>query len=62
MSDSNNNPRKDFNLLDELARGAIYRGGEEKEQFLTGYAQGVVFWVVLMAALWIVGYIRQQLR
>jgi hypothetical protein len=62
MSDGNNNPRKDFNLLDELARGAIYRGGEEKEQFLTGYAQGVVFWVVLMAALWIVGYIRQQFR
>jgi hypothetical protein len=62
MSDSNNNPRKDFNLLDELARGAIYRGGEDKEQFLSGYAQGVIFWVVLMAGLWIVGYIRQQLR
>jgi len=62
MSDGNNNPRKDFNLLDELARGAIYRGGQEKEQFLTGYAQGVVFWVVLMGALWIVGYIRQQFR
>lgn len=62
MSDSNKNPQRDFNLLDELARGAIYRGGEEKEQFLTGYAQGVVFWVVLMAGLWIAGYIRQQLR
>jgi hypothetical protein len=62
MSDSNNNPRKDFNLLDELARGAIYRGGEDKEQFLSGYAQGVIFWVVLMGGLWIVGFIRQQLR
>ena len=62
MSDSNNNPRKDFNLLDELARVAIYRGGEDKEQFLSCYAQGVIFWVVLMGGLWIVGFIRQQLR
>ena len=62
MPENDDGPGKNFNLIDELARGAIYRGGEEKEQFLTGYAQGVVFWVVLMAGLWIAGYIRQQLR
>jgi hypothetical protein len=62
MPENNDGPGKSFNLIDELARGAIYRGGEEKEQFLTGYAQGVVFWVVLFAALWIVGYVKQQFQ
>jgi hypothetical protein len=62
MSDSNNDPRKDFNLLDELARGAIYRGGEDKEQFLTGYAKGIVGCVLVYGALWVIGFIYQQYR
>jgi hypothetical protein len=62
MLDDKNDSGKPFNLLDELARGAIYRGGEEKERFLTGYAQGVVTWVVLFAVLWVIGFIRQQTR
>ena len=44
MFDDDN--KKKFDLIDELARGAIYRGGEDQEQFLTGYAKGMVGCVV----------------
>jgi hypothetical protein len=51
-----------IDLMKELGRGAIYRGGEDKDAFLTRYAQGVIAWVILFAALWIVGYVVQQSR
>jgi hypothetical protein len=59
MLDEDDRP---IDLMKELGRGAIYRGGEDKDAFLTGYAQGVIAWVILFAALWIVGYVVQQSR
>ena len=59
MLDDDDRP---LDLMMELARGAIHRGGEDKEAFIMGYVQGVIVWVILFAALWIVGYVVQQSR
>ena len=53
-----NEPKRDpqeFNLLNELARGAIYRGGQSQESFLTGYAWGMILFVGLLVILFILG-------
>ena len=39
MTDKSHNG--DFHVFDEIARGALYRGGEALENYLTGYAWGV---------------------
>jgi hypothetical protein len=53
-----NEPKKDpqeFNLLNEMARGAIYRGGRSQHDFLTGYAWGWLIFLGLLAVLFILG-------
>lgn len=56
-----NNDNKDrFNLNDEIARGILYRGGEEAQSFLRGYAWGWVIVILLVAALWIAGWVKMQ--
>jgi len=53
-----NEPKKDpqeFNLLNELARGAIYRGGQSQQDFLTGYAWGWILVIGLLVFLFILG-------
>jgi hypothetical protein len=53
-----NEPKKDpqeFNLLNELARGAIYRGGKSQQDFLTGYAWGWILVIGLLVFLFILG-------
>lgn len=46
---------QEFNLLNELARGAIYRGGQSQQDFLTGYAWGWVIFFGFLAFLFILG-------
>ena len=51
-------PKKDpqeFNLLNEMARGAIYRGGQSQQDFLTGYAWGWILVIGLLVFLFILG-------
>ena len=53
-----NEPKKDpqeFNLLNEMARGAIYRGGQSQQDFLTGYAWGWILVIGLLVILFILG-------
>lgn len=60
FGDDNN--KKKFDLIDELARGAIYRGGEDQEQFLIGYGKGMIGCVVFCVVMWVVGSIVQHFR
>lgn len=53
-----NEPKKDpqeFNLLNELARGAIYRGGQSQQDFMTGYAWGWIIFIGFLVFLFILG-------
>jgi hypothetical protein len=53
-----NEPKKDpqeFNLLNELSRGAIYRDGQSQQDFMTGYAWGWIIFFGLLALLFIWG-------
>lgn len=45
----------DFNLTNELARGAIYRGGQSQEDFMTGYAWGWLIVIAFLFVLYILG-------
>ena len=47
--------RNEFNLIDEIGRGALYRGREEAENYLTGYAFG--FWgaILFVLVMFIIG-------
>ena len=50
-----NNQHGDFNLLHEYLRGAMYRGGTERDDVITGYALGVVAQIVCVAGLVLLG-------
>ena len=53
-----NEPKKDpqeFNLLNEMAQGAIYRGGQSQQDFLTGYAWGWILVIGLLVFFFILG-------
>ena len=45
----------DFNLFEEWARGIMYRGGEERDDFLSGYVTGFVLYGILLVILFLVG-------
>jgi len=51
MTDGSNN--SDFNVFHEIARGALYRGGESMESYLRGYACGmlIVAFIVVVKVL-----------
>lgn len=53
--DQNRRPDREFNLMDELSRGIIYRGGKELEDYMEGYAFGILFWILVLAFLFILG-------
>lgn len=41
--------KSDFNLIDEMARGCLYRGGKSERDFLSGYFwAGVVIWGLII--------------
>lgn len=42
----------DFNLIHEMARGCLYRGGESEANFLKGYRMGGIFWISFL----VIGY------
>ena len=44
-----------FNLLHEIGRGALYRGGEDAEDFLAGYGWGTLGYIAVLVVLWIIG-------
>ena len=44
-----------FNLLDELSRGAMYRGGEDRDTFMSGYGVGFFGGLVFLIVLYIIG-------
>lgn len=37
-------PNDDFNLVEEMARGCLYRGGESEANFCRGYVYGALFY------------------
>jgi len=43
--------KNDFNLIDEMARGCLYRGGASEENFLKGYTKAglVIIPLILLA-------------
>jgi hypothetical protein len=47
MTDGSNN--RDFNVFHEIARGALYRGGESMENYLRGYVWGVLIVAFIVA-------------
>jgi hypothetical protein len=57
----NERPQKDsnqhgeFNLWHEYLRGAMYRGGTERDDVITGYALGIVAQIVFVAGLVLLG-------
>lgn len=41
--------KDDFNLMHEMSRGCLYRGGESERNFLNGYFwTGVVLWTIII--------------
>jgi hypothetical protein len=40
--------KSDFNLIDEMARGCLYRGGESERLFLKGYFWTWVAFIVFI--------------
>lgn len=41
--------KDDFNLIHEMSRGCLYRGGESERNFLKGYFwSGVVIWTIII--------------
>lgn len=47
-----------FDLMQELARGAIYRGGESQENFLTGYTWGIILFVGMLVFFYVLGVLK----
>ena len=45
----------DFDLMKEISRGALYRGGDDMRSFLSGYAWGAVFFIGLIVGLSLLG-------
>ena len=49
------NVRSQFDLLDELSRGALYRGGDDADDFIRGYGTGFWLGVLFLIVMFIVG-------
>ena len=47
MTDDSHN--SDFHVFHEIARGALYRGGESMDNFLKGYVWGVLIVAFIVA-------------
>ena len=47
MTDGSHN--SDFHVFHEIARGALYRGGKEAEQYLRGYVWGALIVALIVA-------------
>lgn len=46
---------QDFNLFEEMARGHLYRGGQDAHNFLTGYTWGMLFMLGVTVLLIVIG-------
>ena len=44
-----------FNLIDEIGRGALYRGGEDADTFMSGYAVGFLGGLLLLIVMFVIG-------
>jgi tetrahydromethanopterin S-methyltransferase subunit F len=44
-----------FDLIDEIGRGALYRGGEDADTFMSGYAVGFLGGLLLLIVLFVTG-------
>lgn len=47
--------KNDFNLFEEWARGIMFRGGKEMDDFLSGYVTGLLLFGILFVVLFVVG-------
>lgn len=47
-----------FKLIDEIARGSLYRGGRDMQTFLNGYAWGAILLGSIIIALYLIGWLR----
>ena len=53
--DQNRQPGPRFNFFEEYARGIIYRGGKELDDYMSGYIFGLILAFGLLAVLFILG-------
>ncbi|GIW83116.1 MAG: hypothetical protein KatS3mg105_4923 [Gemmatales bacterium] len=49
--------KRDFDLMTEYARGCLYRGGEDMQYFLAGYAWGWILGIAFVVGLSVLGLI-----
>ena len=49
----------DFDLFQEVSRGALYSGGKRAEEWWAGYAFGVRFVIVLLAGLFAYAVLKE---
>lgn len=47
--------KNDFNLFEEWARGIMFRGGEEMDDFLSGYVWGLLLLGGVTVVLYLIG-------
>ena len=47
----NSHQGPDFDLLQEIGRGSLYRGGDDMHSFLCGYAWGIALMFLALVAL-----------
>ena len=49
----------DFDLMQEISRGALYAGGERAENWWNGYAFGFRLVILLIAGLFVCGVLKE---
>jgi hypothetical protein len=49
----------DFDLIQEISRGALYSGGKRAEDWWNGYAFGLRFVVLLLAGLFVYAVLKE---
>jgi len=55
MNSSTEGVHNQFDLIDEIGRGALYRGGEDADNFMSGYAVGFLGGLLLLIILFVIG-------
>lgn len=44
-----------FDLVDEVSRGALYRGGDDRDTFLSGYGVGFFVGLLILIVMFVIG-------
>jgi len=49
----------DFDLMQEISRGALYAGGDRAENWWAGFALGARLMILLIASLFVFGVLKE---